>query len=219
MNNQDNTGKIIYNHKMIILTGLTFKNTSQSIKDNMHIVGTLECNDLDINRDVIVGAYSVRDNDILQLAANTFTMKDNSHEFHLEFNDANVDYYCLYADFIGEKNDEEYHKSDFSLDGRLNESFDIDYKSFDNNEITLDNIAIKIINNNPTLYLEVSAKYNYNGLTAVIVKLFDRNNMLLAKEFISLSKGNTHFGLERRIYNINPAEIERIKVRAVDIRD
>lgn len=211
-----NSSRIVINDVKQASTGIKFRQASLTKTGTTKITGSVECKLADCGRNVIVGAYALKNKKVVQIAADCFNMQDTVCSYQIEFNDNKSDCYYLYADFIG--GDKTLSSQDdniavFNVNNKLKRAVEVDELSFKLSRITLDNIGFKRKNRNITMYLESSSQEEIGPIVFIKVVVYDYNGDIADIQDAWFETGFTHM-IEELEFNFNPSKIEKIKIIA-----
>ena len=214
--------QIIINQDIEEKTGLYFDDLTFNDEDKITVSGTLNCEESSIGKEIVIGAYSQKDNQIIEMSANTFIIKESNSEFKLIFDEVDFETIHIYADYLNTSNDieninieSENTTNNFSTVDRLQNSFEIDEEQMKRVGLTIENMGIKKDIDNLTIFAEIHSVTEklYEDITVNAV-LYDKNNIILgnASIYLSMSSFYKYEVDEWYFYPVKIPQIEKIKI-------
>lgn len=99
MNSHKKTS-IIVNEELLEKNKLKFTDLYLIWVSKTKLIGFVELDAKDIYKSLVIGAYIVTDNDIVEISATSFKLKSQKTNFELTINEKTFDKIHLYADFL-----------------------------------------------------------------------------------------------------------------------
>ena len=171
---------------------------------------------------IIIGAYTVKNDEIIEISANTFKIKNQTSSFILEFDKNDIDTIYMYADYlktnpiISENTEKTTNTgNNFSIKDRLMNSFDIDEEKMNRLHLEIKNLGIqRTYDDAVTVFCEVHSEYKINEDINVEAVLYDKYNNILGNESIYLYEDSfKDYQVDSWYFHpVKIAQIDRIKI-------
>lgn len=94
------TEKIITNQEILSENNLIISDVFCTNFDKLNLLGYITTKQININKPVIVGAYQIKNNEIIQVSATAFHFKKLETRFLLTFDNLTFDKIYLYAEIL-----------------------------------------------------------------------------------------------------------------------
>lgn len=214
--------QIIVNEEIEDKTGLYFDDLTFDDEEKITIIGTLNCEESSIGKEIVIGAYSQKNDQIIEMSANTFKIRENISEFKLIFDEVDFEIIHIYADYLNTGNsitntnsESENTYNNFSPVDRLQNSFEIEEEQMKRIGLTIKNLGIKTDVDSLTIFAEIHSVTEklYEDIT-INAALYDKNDIILGNASIKLYRSSFYrYEVDEwYFYPVKIPQIEKIKI-------